>query len=156
MTEPRTEGGIMRGIMVALSRVPGIRVFRQNVGVGWCGQVQKIARATTVFVNAGDVVVRNARPLHAGLCEGSSDIVGWKSVTITPDMVGRRVALFLAGEVKNPNGGKLREAQRNFLRVVSEAGGLAAEVRSDAEAMAVFADSAVVAEGSGDGDNPKA
>lgn len=71
---------------------------------------------------------------------GSSDLIGPRSVIITPAMVGRRIALFCAIEVKNPGAHTkpdLLERQTNFLRVVRESGGLAgfADSISDADAI---------------------
>ena len=66
-------------------------------------------------------------PIHFGLCEGSSDLIGWTPIVITPDMVGKKVALFTAVEVKLNKNGKYRatEKQKNFIKAVIDAGGLA-------------------------------
>jgi hypothetical protein len=74
------------------------------------------------------VLIHDARPLHAGLCEGSSDLIGWTPVTITPDMVGTTIAVFTAVEVKT---GRVRvtEAQTRFLDAVTAAGGIARVAR---------------------------
>jgi hypothetical protein len=107
----------------------GTTLFRQNVGQGWTGDATRITRRQTVALQPGDVVVRNARPLLAGLCVGSSDIIGWRTVEITADMIGQRVAVFAALEVKAAKG-RATEAQARFLTNVREAGGIAALVRS--------------------------
>lgn len=67
---------------------------------------------------------------------GGSDLIGWHTVTITPEMVGQKVALFLAVEVKTPNG-RVTDAQQNFVDVVNKHGGIAGICRSvkDAEAL---------------------
>ncbi len=96
------------------------RLFRNNSGMGWAGK--EIDRRN------GLLVISNPRPLHAGLCTGSSDLIGWKSVVITPEMVGRRVAVFKAKEVKTP-GTVTSDDQFNFLRQVRAAGGIAELVR---------------------------
>lgn len=64
----------------------------------------------------------DGRSLSSGLCKGSSDLIGWRSVTITPDMVGQRIAQFIAVETKSEIG-KATPEQENFLRVVRESGG---------------------------------
>lgn len=69
-----------------------------------------------------------------GLCKGASDIIGWESVKITQDMVGQRVAIFCAVEVKGPKG-KATPEQEEFLRLVDDAGGIAMVVRSVKEAQ---------------------
>ena len=78
----------------------GDRLFRNNTGMGWAGKAQKIKKAMRVFVNRGDVIVRNAYPLRAGLCTGSSDTIGWTRITITQEMVGKSVPIFTAPEMK--------------------------------------------------------
>ena len=108
--------------LMFISRRPDVRMFRNNVGTGWTGQV--------VSKELGAIVLQNARPLHAGLCVGSSDLIGWKTVTITPDMVGQQVAVFVAAEVKTATG-RLTGEQQNFLNKVRDAGGLAVVIRSE-------------------------
>lgn len=129
------ESGIMRRIMVALSKLPACRVFRNNVGTGWTGELIKPTNIRTVVVYPGDVVLRNARPLHAGLCDGSADLIGWTSVRITPEMVGRDVAVFTSVEVKDK--GRAHAGQKNWLQVVRAAGGIATVSHSEDEALDV-------------------
>ena len=112
--------------LLNISRRPDVRMFRNNVGTGWQGQV--------VSKDLGAVVIQNARPLHAGLCVGSSDLIGWKTVTITPDMVGQQVAMFVAAEVKTATG-RLTGEQQNFLNKVRDAGGLAVVIRSENDTL---------------------
>lgn len=102
----------MRRIQCHLSEI-GARMFRNNVGL--------------FTTNNGDKV-------RTGLCTGSADLIGWKSVTVTQDMVGQPVAVFVAIEVKRP-GGKPTEEQQNFLNAVSDAGGIAAVATNAIDAM---------------------
>jgi hypothetical protein len=102
----------------------GNRIFRQNTGFGWVGdKFFKPPMETTVRVTPRDVVIRNARPLHAGLCKGSSDLIGWTRVLITPDMVGSRVAVFTGIECKTL-GYKATEDQIRFRNAINKAGGI--------------------------------
>lgn len=87
--------------------------------------------------NTGALVDRQGRLVRFGLCRGSSDLIGLRSVEITPAMVGLHIAQFVALEVKGPNG-VLRPEQRSFLRTVEQLGGLAAECRSVEEAEQVL------------------
>ncbi len=75
-----SETNLMRQIMLAVSKLKNVRIFRNNTGFDATNKVRY------------------------GLVTGSSDLIGWKSVTVTPDMVGQQVAVFVALEVKTPKG----------------------------------------------------
>jgi hypothetical protein len=122
------EQDIQIRIQLALSK-RNAKIFRNNVGLGWQGKSYRRP--------SGDIVIENPRPLHAGLCVGSSDLIGWRSVVVTPDMVGKTVAIFTAVEVKQPKK-KPTEAQRNFINVVLEAGGYAGVATSEDEALDIL------------------
>lgn len=96
------------------------------MGTGWAGQATKISpgnlRATAAALRPGDVVIRQGRPLHAGLCVGSSDLIGWRSRVITPEMVGQTIAQFVAIEVKSPTG-RTTPQQDQFLSQIKAVGG---------------------------------
>lgn len=79
--------------------------------------------------NVGVLKDENGRPVRYGLCNGSSDLIGYTPVEITPDMVGQKLAVFTAIEVKTAKG-KPRENQLNFLKVVRDNGGIAGIARS--------------------------
>ena len=93
---------------------------------------------------AGAVMFRNnqgsyqddqGRWIKYGVCNpGGSDLIGWTSVTVTPDMVGKTVALFTAVEVKTSKG-RVTDAQQNFIDQVNKAGGRAGVVRSSTDAQ---------------------
>jgi hypothetical protein len=110
-----------------------VRLFRNNVGTGWAGAATRVTagnlQAIAHTLRPGDVVVRNARPLHAGLCVGSSDLIGYRQVD--------GLAQFVALEVKSATGRPTPE-QTRFLDHISSAGGCAAVVRSVADADAVL------------------
>jgi hypothetical protein len=77
---------------------------------------------------------RTGRPVQFGLARGSADLIGWRTITITPEMVGQRVAVFTSIEVKTTSG-HLTPAQQAWLGTVRTAGGIAGVARSvrDAE-----------------------
>lgn len=118
-----SERRIQSEILLALAE-NGLSGWRQNVGTGWAGDVQKLTD--------GSVLIRNPRPLHAGLCKGSSDIIGLRPVVVTPDMVGQTIAQFAAIEVKQPGSYPTKD-QRHFLEFVRAKGGLAVVARSVAD-----------------------
>lgn len=81
-----------------------------------------------------------------GLAPGGSDLIGWRSVEITPEMVGQRVAVFVAIEVKAPVNEKKankkekqrQEQQKMFVALVERSGGLAGVARSEADARKIL------------------
>jgi hypothetical protein len=93
--------------------------------------------------NVGVLQDRNGRPVAYGLgseggraLPGTSDTIGLHSVTITPDMVGRQIAVFTAIEVKDQ--GRLTPQQRAFLLNVHRMGGIAGCARSVDDARAIL------------------
>ena len=110
-----------------------VRLFRINVGQAWTGRQVVRGQGQTVTLRRGDILLRDAHPLRTGVPNGYADLTGWRSVEVTPDMVGRKLAVFSAIEVKSPRGRPTPE-QVNFLRVVSDAGGFAGVARSVEEA----------------------
>lgn len=101
-----TEADLMRLIQIRAS-VKGDRLLRNNVGVYRIGK----------------------RFIRYGLGRGSSDLIGWKSVVITPDMVGSTVAVFYACEVKVDS--PTTKDQAAFLKAVIESGGIGIIARSE-------------------------
>lgn len=122
------EGGIIQEILLRASAI-GARLFRQNTGVAWQGDMVRISGGRKALVNL--------RPLRAGLCVGSSDVIGWTPVEITPDMVGRTVAVFTAIEVKTADV-RATDEQIRFCLAVAAAGGIAAISYSHEEALAAI------------------
>jgi len=84
--------------------------------------------------NTGTLRDQHGRPVQFGLCKGSADLIGYRSITITPDMVGTTVAVFLSIEVKTPTG-RLRPEQQQWLDAVQAAGGIAGVARSVEDAI---------------------
>ncbi len=69
--------------------------------------------------------------------KGGSDLIGFHSLRITPDMVGRKVAVFTAIECKSPNG-KIKPEQQRFIDFVTASGGIAGVARSAEEARQII------------------
>jgi hypothetical protein len=127
-----TEHAIQQRILLACGSGP-VRLWRNNVGTGWAGQATKVTtgnlRAVAQGLQPGDVVIRNGRPLHAGLCVGSSDLIGYRQVD--------GVAQFVALEVKSATGRPTAQ-QTQFLNHITSAGGCAGVVRSVDDAHTVL------------------
>lgn len=101
------------------------KTFRANAGQGWTGDVERLAD--------GSLLIRNPRPLHA-LPEGFSDLFGWRPITVTPAMVGHKVAQFIGIEMKAPKG-RVTPKQQAFVDAVNRDGGRAGIARSVEDAL---------------------
>ncbi len=96
--------------------------------------------ATRLFRNnTGTLKDQHGRPVSFGLCKGSADLIGWRTVTVTPEMVGTTVAVFTSIEVKTATG-RLRPEQQQWLDAVLSAGGIAGVARSVSDAEALLRD----------------
>lgn len=95
------------------------RLFRSNAGRAWAGKI----------IDKGDgwIKLKNPRVFH-GLPKGFSDLFGIESVVITEDMIGKRVAIFKAIEVKTGNI-TVTEKQSLFGAMVEKLGGIFEVVR---------------------------
>jgi hypothetical protein len=71
---------------------------------------------------------------HGG---GGHDVIGWRSVVITPDMVGRRLPVFASIDAKVGDD-RLSEQQIKWGNWVDRAGGLAGEARSLQDAIDIL------------------
>lgn len=77
------------------------------------------------------------RKIMAGLlAPGASDLIGFRRVTITPDMIGQTVAVMVALEVKTPTG-TASHAQRDFVNYLTENGAYAGIARSPDQAKII-------------------
>lgn len=102
-----TESALTRLLLLEASKL-GVTLFRNNTG--------RLPDAT-------------GRWVQYGLAVGSPDLVGWQSVTIGPEHLGRTLAVFVGVEVKQPNG-QPSPAQRAFLAALQRAGARCGIARS--------------------------
>lgn len=124
-----TERSVQQSVLLALGGRPDVRLFRNNQGTGWTGDVQRRPD--------GSILIRNPRPLHAGLHVGSGDLIGFQRIRITPEMVGQEIGAFVSLEVKGPSG-RARPEQVTWAEVCRKFGARAGIVRSVADAEAVL------------------
>lgn len=114
------ETALQQHIRLALGMLPDVRLWRNNSG--------KLPDP------------RTGRWVQFGVASpGGSDLIGYRSVTITQDMVGQRVAIFAAIEIKTETG-RATPAQRNFIDHIRRAGGIAGIVRSVADAQQILSE----------------
>ena len=108
------EAAALAEIRLALGTTPGLTLFRNNTGM---------------------LHDKHGRPVRFGLHPGSPDLVGWRTVIVTPDMVGQPIAIFAGVEVKAPGGRHpVTEDQQRFLEAIQRAGGLAGVARTPDDA----------------------
>lgn len=110
-----TEASLLHEIRLAFSQ-EDCRLFRNTVGV-----LQDM----------------NGQYVRYGLAIGSSDLIGWRTLTIMPKDVGNELAVFCAIECKAP-AGKVATAQKAFLDMVTRSGGLAGVARSIEDARRIL------------------
>lgn len=111
------ETDLQQRIRLALGTRPDTRIFRNQVG------------------SLPDP--RTGRLVTFGLARGSADLIGWRTVVVTPEMVGQRIAVFTSIEVKTPTG-RLAPAQQHWLHAVRTAGGVAGVARSVSDAVTIL------------------
>jgi hypothetical protein len=128
-----SENAVKARAKVAMSNA-GAVTFANLSGAGVFGKVLSVAK--------GNIYTVVGKILRAGLgasekIKGSPDRVGYKSVVITPAMVGRRVAIFVGVELKADDG-DLTVEQDWFLRALAKAGAICGVARTAEEAEAII------------------
>ena len=108
---PMSETDIQNRIRISLAKI-GARLFRRHVGT---------------------LYARDGTPIRVGV-PGQADLDGWFPVTITPTMVGKTIAVYIAVEVKSEEG-RLTKNQSQFLSIVNQAGGIGVMARSEQQAL---------------------
>ena len=108
---------LQQNIRLALGQEKNLRLFRNQVG-----QLPD---------------PRTGRYIQFGLAKGSSDLIGFKTVKVTPDMVGQEIAQFVSLEIKTESG-KLTEMQHNWLQKVKTSGGIVGVARTVKDALKIL------------------
>jgi hypothetical protein len=117
-----SESILLKKFMLEHSKI-GSRLFRANSGRGWAGKsVGPFKNPGNISVEPGDILIKKARPFN-GMQAGTSDLIGWTTIQITPDMVGKSAAIYTAAEVKAGSTRTTRQ-QTAYVRTVNEAGGI--------------------------------
>lgn len=124
----KSESTVQSEIRLAAHGV-NTRLWRNNVGVAYDakGRVVRFGLA-----NESKNVNKRIK---------SGDLIGWRTLVITPDMVGQQIAQFVSVECKaedyRPGETEREVAQRAWAKLVSDAGGIgviAASVEAFVEA----------------------
>ena len=104
----------------------GHRLFRSNVGEGWIGKSQVFSKVEKIEVYPGDVIIRKAKRIHFGLCNGQGDYIGWS-----------KTGKFISIEVKTETG-IIRPEQIDFSEAVKKSGGISGIVRDEESAFDIL------------------
>lgn len=104
------------------------RLWRCNSGTAWSGAFLNAKQALARFKISIPIILK---PLRIKLWpKGTPDEIGFDSIIIAPDMVGKRVAVFVGTEYKA--GGKLNPDQVKWRdEIIVPMGGIHREIRPD-------------------------
>lgn len=130
MSTSQPEAAILSAVRLALSReIPTGRLFRNHAGIFWAGRA--------VGRKGRTVMLDDAQQVMAGLHIGAADLIGATPIIVTPELVGRQLAVLTSIEVKTPSG-RVTPEQENWAVQVRSWGGIAGIVRSPDEAIALI------------------
>jgi hypothetical protein len=118
-----TEAELYAPIFTEFSR-GDTRLFRQQSALVWGG--------TVVHRTANTITLLNPHAIKLGT-SGMSDLGGLTSVVVTEADIGRRLAIYVACELKSARGRPTAE-QEAFIAMVRRLGGRAGVARSVEEA----------------------
>lgn len=135
------EASNQRSMWMAAAALAGVILFRVNTGQAWVSGGGPAKRLPD-----GNVLLRGGRPVSLGFglingapVVGVGDLCGWRSVTVTPDMVGCRIAVFTSIEAKRGDGkGRVSADQKRWRDTIVAAGGIAGVANSPEEAIGIF------------------
>lgn len=113
---PQSEAAILRLLMLYASEHNCV-LFRNTRGV------HKIAQDDCTSCQ------RFGRTVSYGLANGAPDLVGWLPHVVTPEDVGRTLAVFTGIEAKRHDG-RVSEDQQRFLAALERAGAVQGVARS--------------------------
>ena len=126
---PTREHDVQNSIRIAISSTGTGVSFRCNVGEAYVGDV--------INNTDGSITIKNPRRFQTGLMPGFSDLFVVIPTIITPDMVGRKIALAGFIEVKTDTG-RLRPEQKHFLKTMQDLGARAGVARSPEQALSIL------------------
>jgi len=136
------ESNVQRHVWAAVAATTIL--FRVNTGRAW---LSGMGPPGVRMLTDGSAHLMAARPIALGFAyadgkpvAGTSDLVGWTQVLITPEMVGTRVAVFTCIETKRTKGGRTSQDQQNFIDQVTRSGGIAGVANSPEAAKKIIAD----------------
>lgn len=98
------------------------RLWRVNCGMAWA--------SNNIEKGRGFIKLWNPRVFY-GMPAGTPDLIGFESIIITADMVGKRVCVAVGSELKATKSDKLNPNQINAKNLLVKMGGIHREHRPD-------------------------
>lgn len=152
----KTETQTQREIWLALGT--DCRLFRVNTGRGYISNASDRPKrlsandrgtayinGKTIQLKAGDVIIHKGRPVALGMAfadgspvVGTTDLIGYTIVKITPDMVGKSLPVYTAVDAKQEGGGRVSKDQQNYVEQINRVNGIAGIADSAQSARAII------------------
>jgi len=121
------EQSIQNQILIEMGQ-NGAYGLRVNSGSFWGGEILSHDGKMLLLKNPTKIL---------GAPKGTSDIIGCKTVLITPQMVGQNIGQFLCFEVKIP-GQNAKSHQENYLMMMRSRGAITGVVRSPEDVVKIL------------------
>ncbi len=135
----RSHSATIRYALIEATR-RGWRLFLNVVGGGWVGTVTEeyfttkdnqserkiriIEMMNAHFVKFG-VLVPSTEKRKGKVHGGSLDLIGWRTVRIRPEHVGKDIAQYMEFDAKTPEYSRMSMDQKNRVKQIRRAGGVA-------------------------------
>ena len=139
-----THRKILQDVFAKLGSREDIRLFKNPVGLSLSGKILRITdvqkwqirKLCNLNKSTEFKILIEPHEIKYGLTPGSADLVGFKKIKITPDMVGKEIARFLSIEIK-PEKAAVQPNQKNWYTFIRSFGGLAGIARSVRDALTI-------------------
>ena len=106
----------------------GHRLVRANAGQAWAGAGLKHEGKT--------ITLKNPRIFH-GLPKGCPDLCGFSTIEVTPEMVGKKLPVFTALELKTETVAVTKD-QKRVMAGIKRAGGITGVARNCKQGMEII------------------
>lgn len=117
-------------------------LYRVNTGRG---VISGLGPNGVTKLSDGAALVKAARPIALGYADpkgdpvkGTADLNGWTTLTITPEMVGKKIAVYTSVETKRTKGGRVSPDQLAWQQKITRAGGIGIIANSPNSAREAF------------------
>ena len=135
-----SENNVQRASWLAVAGTTVL--FRINTGQAWVSGGGKPQRRTdgSVLVPFGRPIALGFANVHGKTVVGTPDLGGYTEMTVTPEMVGKKIAVVTFIETKKTKGGEHSDEQILFVNNIAQAGGIAGFANSPEAAKKIISD----------------